>query len=306
MTIRTRVEQLISYLSGQIRCSQGGILLGRATGPGATQEIEIGAGLTLTDGVLTADGGAPTWEDIQDIPVTISYRYGAGGTISAGPIGIAEFSNTLTADLNNLLHYTTPQGGFIKFKAIFASVAGQNTYTFPDKSGTVAMLDDVAPGTTPPHNAVEGVGQVETLTVTAGASTTETLNFEIVTNGGAVSSNYDINVTAADNTPSLVAAKIRAEVALDGVMGALWQVGGSGANVTYTKKTPFEANDSALAMSLSRGVTILNTSTNTTSGEVTIAATASPPYFRIHGGKLYVQESGIWKQVTLSALPLEL
>ena len=60
VAIRDRINQLQAYLVKQIRCSKGGILLGRETGAGPAQEIDIGSGLTLVDGVLNATLQAET------------------------------------------------------------------------------------------------------------------------------------------------------------------------------------------------------------------------------------------------------
>lgn len=118
----------------------------------------------------------------------------------------------------------------------------------------------------PPTDGTTGVLQVETLLITAGATTTETLGLEIVSHNGTVISGYDIDVTAADSTPALVAAKIRAAYSSDTVLGAIWQMGGTGAAITYTRQAPAAANDTALLLRLHRGITTLDSSTNTTAG----------------------------------------
>lgn len=141
-----RISQLASFLYSQIWMSRGGVLLGRQEGAGGAQEIVVGAGLTLVDGTLSAEGGSggvSSWNDLEDIPATISYREGAGGDLRAGTNGISN-STTMAADVDQLIHFQTPQGGHIKFKAIFADVANVRYYTFPDRSGTVAFLDDLA------------------------------------------------------------------------------------------------------------------------------------------------------------------
>lgn len=57
MAIRDRISQFVTYLVKQIKCSQGGILIGRVTGEGKAQEITVGSGLTLSGTTLTVTGG---------------------------------------------------------------------------------------------------------------------------------------------------------------------------------------------------------------------------------------------------------
>ena len=55
MAIRDRITEFVTYLSRQVYCSKGGIVLGRVTGDGPTQEITVGSGLTLSGTTLTAN-----------------------------------------------------------------------------------------------------------------------------------------------------------------------------------------------------------------------------------------------------------
>lgn len=57
-SVRGRSLQILAAASNYIRCYQGGVLLGRSSaGEGMSEEITIGANLTLVGGVLSATGG---------------------------------------------------------------------------------------------------------------------------------------------------------------------------------------------------------------------------------------------------------
>ena len=86
MAIRDRITEFVTYLSRQVYCSKGGIVLGRVTGDGPTQEITVGSGLTLNGTTLTANltGG----------PVRSS---GGTSSISNGALSIAMTSGLQSA-----------------------------------------------------------------------------------------------------------------------------------------------------------------------------------------------------------------
>lgn len=83
----------------------------------------------------------------------------------------------------------------------------------------------------------------------------------------------EVEVTAADNTTALVAAKIRAALAADVNVGAFFTVGGTAANVLLTAKA-FAANDGTMEMAMvdapDTGVTV-GSSINTTAGVLGVA-----------------------------------
>jgi hypothetical protein len=130
-----------------------------------------------------------------------------------------------------------------------------------------------------PKANVGGTAQVETATVVgtieaAGAGNATV----IVTAAGMTGSPKTFNVAVAnDDTASQVATKIRAALAADAAVTALFAVSGSGANVILTKLLP-AANDATLNISIddgtSAGLTAAPTSANTTAG---VAPTSTWP-----------------------------
>ena len=120
---------------------------------------------------------------------------------------------------------------------------------------------------------VAPVAQVETATVASGASANANV-IVTVTAAGMTGSPKAINVAvlSSDNTAALVAAKIRAALAADSAVAALFTVGGSSATVTLTRTSPAGvSNDATLNIAIdgttnSTGVTDALTSANTTAG----------------------------------------
>lgn len=117
-----------------------------------------------------------------------------------------------------------------------------------------------------------GVLQVETATV-VGTITGAGNATVIVTAAGMTGSPKTIDVAVAvDDTASIVAGKIRAALAADADVSALFEVSGSGANVVLTRKHSVgsAANDATLNISIDNGtctgLTTAATSTNTTAG----------------------------------------
>ncbi len=66
-----------------------------------------------------------------------------GGGVSAQNADIGD-STTINPSNTSLLKYQTSFGGSITFAATYGSSTAVRTYTFPDKTGTVAMIDDTA------------------------------------------------------------------------------------------------------------------------------------------------------------------
>ena len=114
---------------------------------------------------------------------------------------------------------------------------------------------------------------METATVASGASANANV-IVTVTAAGMTGSPKAINVAvlSSDNTAALVAAKIRAALAADSAVAALFTVGGSSATVTLTRTSPAGvSNDATLNIAIdgttnSTGVTDALTSANTTAG----------------------------------------
>lgn len=100
---------------------------------------------------------------------------------------------------------------------------------------------------------------------------------------------------------------------LDAIVSAVNSgVGGGSANplvtasndgvnkVTFTAKTTGTSGNS-IALSESHSQSSVSGST-LTGGVTAVAATSAPPYIRVHGGYLYIQEAGVWKKAALSTL----
>ena len=64
--------------------------------------------------------------------------------ITVKPPGFVGQTLTLAPNPSTgFLHYATPQGGHIRFKATYADVTATNEYTFPDATGTIALTSEV-------------------------------------------------------------------------------------------------------------------------------------------------------------------
>lgn len=162
-------------------------------------------------------------------------------------------------------------------------------------------------GNTAPVNAVTGVYQVETMTIVAAAGCTSNGNLVIGAGGLWVGgSPYPIFVpltVATHTTAELIAEAIRAAYAANSAFAAAWSISRAGAVLTMTRLVA-EANDGTANFTISGGlgVSTVATSTNTTSGVAAVTGTMAPPYLRVAGEFLYIQEAGVWKKVALSAL----
>jgi hypothetical protein len=113
-----------------------------------------------------------------------------------------------------------------------------------------------------------GTKQVETLTVTHGASKAGTITIKVTSAAIGAAVNVPVAVLATDDTVNEVAAKIRAALAADATITSRFTVGGTNATATLTAIYA-AANDSTLAIELpndgSTGVTV-GSSTDTTGG----------------------------------------
>jgi hypothetical protein len=64
--------------------------------------------------------------------------------ITVKPPGFVVQSLTLAPNPSTgFLHYATPQGGHIRFKATYSDSTATNDYTFPDATGTIALTSEI-------------------------------------------------------------------------------------------------------------------------------------------------------------------
>lgn len=133
---------------------------------------------------------------------------------------------------------------------------------------------------------VAGTAQVETATIVAASGCTVNGTMAlVVTAAGMTGSPKTVNValtTAAHTTAALIAAAGRTALAADTDVAAWLSIGGTGANMTLTRKPTasytvpggtlnlYAANDATLNLAIPSGlgVTAAGTSTNTTAGVV--------------------------------------
>ena len=137
-----------------------------------------------------------------------------------------------------------------------------------------------------------GVAQVETTAIVAAGGATSNGNMTlVVTSDGMTGSPKNVVValtTAAHTTADLIATAARTALAADTAVGERFTIGGSGANLTLTRKPTstytvngvtvpvYPANDATanLAIPSGLGVTADTTSTDTTAGVATAGAYA--------------------------------
>lgn len=181
----------------------------------------------------------------------------------------------VAAAIRAALTADTDVGGFFTVGGADANIIlTAKDYAANDGTMAIALTDTPATGvtigaSTDTRAGVLGVAQVETITVTAGATQAGTLVFR-VTAAGMTGTPKDVNVavTLDDNEAAEVATKIRAALTADADVGGFFTVSGSGADVVITAKTK-AANDGTMAMALqsadSTGVTV-GASGNTTAG----------------------------------------
>ena len=117
-----------------------------------------------------------------------------------------------------------------------------------------------------------GAGQVETTAVTDGDAVTVAGDASVVVTADDMAGSpvtLAVAVTTADTTPTLIAAKIRAALALDSDISAGFYISGTGANIVLTCKFA-TADDPAMNIAISAGtatgITTVATSVNTTAG----------------------------------------
>jgi len=135
---------------------------------------------------------------------------------------------------------------------------------------------------------VAGTAQVETATITAASGCTSNGTMTLVlTSSGMTGSPLNVPValtTAAHTSASLIAAAARTALSEVAVIAARFTVGGSGANITFTRLPTtvggvdtYPANDVTLNLAIPSGlgVTAAATSADTTAG----VATSGPVIF---------------------------
>lgn len=131
-----------------------------------------------------------------------------------------------------------------------------------------------------------GTAQVETITATAGASSAGNVTMTITAAGMSNSPKaVTIALTTDDDTAAEVAAKVRAALEADEDVNAFFTVGGTGAAVVITAKTP-AANDATMAFGyVDTGSTsaTFGSSTNTTAGVAKETATLTVAEMSIMG-----------------------
>ncbi len=140
-----------------------------------------------------------------------------------------------------------------------------------DRAIALALLIEWAEPYVIPQIGTPGVKQVETFTILGSIGSSGAGNAAvIVTAAGMAGSPKTIQVAVANNdTPYLVATKIRAALAADTDVSALFDISGVGVDGVLTAKT-FAAHDSSLNVSIANGtcsgLTAAPTSVNTVEG----------------------------------------
>ncbi|MGB0600229.1 MAG: hypothetical protein ACPGLY_26425, partial [Rubripirellula sp.] len=150
--------------------------------------------------------------------------------------------------------------------------------------GNVAavLLDKV--GESPRYTVThDGAAQVETANVAITASGISTAgNIAVtVTSGRLMGASIDVDVpVASGDDASIIASKIRSQLAANAAVSNYFQVGGSGDGISLTSKMAL-ANDGALNIAISdpdgHGVISAPTSTDTSAGEAIDQFTISDP-----------------------------
>lgn len=146
-----------------------------------------------------------------------------------------------------------------------------------------------------------GTAQVETATAVAASGITANGNAEVIITGSGITGSpltITVAVTTALTTATLVAGALRTAVAATSAVTALYDVGGTGENITLSRKATstytvagvsvpvYPANDATLNVATqngtSTGITTAATSANTTAG----VATAGTYLVRLNGNDL--------------------
>lgn len=237
------------------------------------------------------------------------------------PKGRAGILNTNTAAMIELLNGASQATA--KLEVELYDIADDTTWTVLQTDCTViddvigndpatvppfpSVINLITPGNSAPVNEVIGVNQVETTSVVTYADPlTCSGNLNVVIMSALVAGSpltVPVNVTGLTTGVS-VAAAIRATLSATSAISSHFSIGGSGAYVVLTANVAAE-NDATLNIAWVAGAGVPAplpgpSSTNTTSGVAPVAATESPPFIRVSGGYLYIQDSATWKRVALS------
>lgn len=214
----------------------------------------------------------------------------AADAVAASSDGVLALTNLAAAAQEITAGITSPAvPRNIRIDGNVSGIAGNVTITGTNYKGEAISEEIAANGTT----AVDGalafktvtqidlpaqthtpVKQVETVTVTAGATQAGTLVVTVTAAGlEGGSKEIDVDVTTDDNEAAEVAAKVRAALAADTDVSALYDVGGEGANIVLTD-VGYNANDATLAITMvdapATGVTF-GASQNTQAGVAPVA-----------------------------------
>lgn len=192
MAIRDRITQFVTYLVKQIKCSQGGILIGRVTGEGKAQEITVGSGLTLSGTTLTVTGGTFA---------------AASHTHVSSSITDAVSDATVEGSEGKLLK--TANDGSLSLSFVFADSAQASEMTVGSvgTNGVLWILGNGSPGGINNANQVNGL-QFSLPTTSGNLAVTDRTD-------GAVSYNDLVDVpTTVPLTSSKVVANAAARLAL--------------------------------------------------------------------------------------------
>ncbi len=205
-------------------------------------------------------------DGIVGVMAAVAHKISVSAGNSYGPVGgCTPIEITPTED--KTVDLTIPQVVGAEYYDIFFSVDANPLWVARiTEAQRAAGCRVTAVGTV---GATTAQAQVETITVTAGATRAGTLVVRLtsaVVTGSPVSVN--VAVTASDDTAAKVATKIRAALNLNAAITAKFTIGGAGADVTVTAKST-DDNDSSLAFALTNdgatGVTA-NASADTTGG----------------------------------------
>jgi hypothetical protein len=167
-------------------------------------------------------------------------------------------------------------------------------------------------GTTVPVNGAVGVKQKAVYTLTGGDITADG-NIRFTVNADGTPFDIEFAVITGDGPDewaSLFADILNITSPYNDLLVATYDHSGADQLLTVEYKVA-DANFGAFEITVDGfdgatmgypGFATVLTAVVETDGEPAVPATATPPFFRVAGGFLYVQEAGVWKKTALSAL----